>query len=70
MRKKSYLEIDFQDGDWLVLEKKKLSEEFLAKFENHLKIPMSNLIRSFNIANSVAFVIGEAKRQIMLKVRQ
>jgi tRNA (cytidine/uridine-2'-O-)-methyltransferase len=37
--KKSYLEIDFQDGDWLVLEKKaKLSEEFLAKFENHLKI--------------------------------
>jgi tRNA (cytidine/uridine-2'-O-)-methyltransferase len=31
---------------------------------------MSNLIRSFNIANSVAFVIGEAKRQIMLKVRQ
>jgi tRNA (cytidine/uridine-2'-O-)-methyltransferase len=56
MRKKSYLEIDFQDGDWLVLEKKaKLSEEFLAKFENHLKIPMSNLIRSFNIANSVYF---------------
>jgi tRNA (cytidine/uridine-2'-O-)-methyltransferase len=69
MRKKSYLEIDFQDGDWLVLESKGLSEEFLAKFENHLK-KMSNLIRSFNIANSVAFVIGEAKRQIMLKVRQ
>jgi tRNA (cytidine/uridine-2'-O-)-methyltransferase len=40
--KKSYLEIDFQDGDWLVLERKQgLSEEFLAKFENHLKIPMS-----------------------------
>jgi tRNA (cytidine/uridine-2'-O-)-methyltransferase len=62
MRKKSYLEIDFQDGDWLVLERKQgLSEEFLAKFENHLKIPMSNLIRSFNIANSVAFVIGGLK---------
>jgi tRNA (cytidine/uridine-2'-O-)-methyltransferase len=30
---------DFQDGDWLVLEESKgLSEEFLAKFENHLKI--------------------------------
>jgi tRNA (cytidine/uridine-2'-O-)-methyltransferase len=27
---------------------------------------MSNLIRSFNIANSVAFVVGEAKRQINL----
>jgi tRNA (cytidine/uridine-2'-O-)-methyltransferase len=28
---------------------------------------MSSLIRSFNIANSVAFVVGEAKRQIGLK---
>jgi len=66
---KSYLETEFQDGDWLVFgkESKGLSEDVLAKFENHLKIPMSNLIRSFNIANSVAFVIGEAKRQIMLK---
>ncbi|TDE03205.1 tRNA (cytidine(34)-2'-O)-methyltransferase [Flavobacterium hiemivividum] len=66
---KSYLETEFQDGDWLVFgkESKGLSEDILAKFENHLKIPMSNLIRSFNIANSVAFIIGEAKRQIMLK---
>jgi tRNA (cytidine/uridine-2'-O-)-methyltransferase len=29
---------------------------------------MSNLIRSYNVANSVAFVIGEAKRQIKTKV--
>ncbi|WP_339654993.1 tRNA (cytidine(34)-2'-O)-methyltransferase [Flavobacterium frigidarium] len=66
---KSYLEIEFQDGDWLVFgkESKGLSEEVLAQFENHLKIPMSTNIRSFNIANSVAFVIGEAKRQIALK---
>jgi tRNA (cytidine/uridine-2'-O-)-methyltransferase len=65
---KSYLEIEFQDGDWLVFgkESKGLSEEVLAQFENHLKIPMSTNIRSFNIANSVAFVIGEAKRQLML----
>ncbi|MBP4141791.1 tRNA (cytidine(34)-2'-O)-methyltransferase [Flavobacterium sp. P4023] len=65
----SYLETDFQDGDWLVFgkESKGLSEEVLSQFENHLTIPMSNLIRSFNIANSVAFVIGEAKRQISLK---
>lgn len=63
---KSYLEIDFQDGDWLVFgkESKGLSQEVLSQFENHLTIPMSNLIRSFNIANSVAFVLGEAKRQI------
>lgn len=66
---KSYLENDFQDGDWLVFGKESvgLSEEVLNQFESHLTIPMSPLIRSFNIANSVAFVIGEAKRQIGLK---
>ena len=66
---KSYLETEFQDGDWLVFgkESKGLSEEVLEQFENHLTIPMSNLIRSFNIANSVAFVIGEATRQISIK---
>jgi tRNA (cytidine/uridine-2'-O-)-methyltransferase len=63
---KSIYEEQFQDGDWLVFGKESvgLSNEVLAQFENHLTIPMSNLIRSFNIANSVAFVIGEAKRQI------
>lgn len=67
---KSYLENDFQDGDWLVFgkESKGLSEEVLSQFPNHLTIPMSPLIRSFNIANSVAFVIGEAKRQIEFKL--
>lgn len=66
---KSYLENDFKDGDWLVFgkESKGLSEAILNRFENHLTIPMSPLIRSYNIANSVAFVIGEAKRQIRLK---
>ena len=66
---KSYLEIEFQDGDWLVFgkESRGLSDDVLSQFENHLTIPMSKLIRSFNIANSVAFVIGEAKRQIALK---
>ena len=66
---KSYLETEFQDGDWLVFGKESvgLSPAVLSEFENHLTIPISKLIRSFNIANSVAFVIGEAKRQIMLK---
>ncbi|KFF26424.1 tRNA (cytidine(34)-2'-O)-methyltransferase [Chryseobacterium vrystaatense] len=66
---KSYLENEFKDGDWLVFGKESvgLSQEVLGHFENHLTIPMSKLIRSFNIANSVAFVIGEAKRQIGLK---
>mgnify|MGYP003945755905 CR=1 FL=1 len=68
---KSYLENDFQDGDWLVFGKESvgLSNEVLDQFENHLTIPMSKLIRSFNIANSVAFVVGEAKRQIGLQVK-
>lgn len=67
--KTSYLETDFQEGDWLVFGKESvgLSEAVLSQFENHLTIPMSSLIRSYNIANSVAFVIGEAKRQIGLK---
>lgn len=65
----SIYQAEFQDEDWLVFGKESvgLSEEILAKFENHLTIPMSNLIRSYNIANSVAFVVGEAKRQINLK---
>lgn len=62
----SIYDVEYQDGDWLVFGKESvgLSQEVLDQFENHLKIPMSNLIRSYNIANSVAFVIGEAKRQI------
>jgi tRNA (cytidine/uridine-2'-O-)-methyltransferase len=67
----SIYENEFQDGDWLVFgkESRGLGQEVLDLFENqnHLTIPMSKLIRSFNIANSVAFVIGEAKRQIALK---
>ena len=63
---KNIYETSFRDEDWLVFGKESvgLSTEILAKFENHLTIPMSNLIRSYNIANSVAFVVGEAKRQI------
>jgi tRNA (cytidine/uridine-2'-O-)-methyltransferase len=68
---RSYLENQFQDGDWLVFGKESvgLSDAVLDLFDtnNQLKIPMSLLIRSFNIANSVAFVVGEAKRQIGLK---
>jgi tRNA (cytidine/uridine-2'-O-)-methyltransferase len=68
----SIYEAEFQDGDWLVFGKESigLSQEVLAQFENHLTIPMSKLIRSFNIANSVAFVVGEAKRQIGLIIEK
>ena len=67
----SVYENQFQDGDWLVFGKESvgLSNDFLNLFDkkNQLTIPMSSLIRSYNIANSVAFVVGEAKRQISLK---
>lgn len=63
---KSYLNAEFQDGDWLVFGKESvgLSKLVLDLFPNHLKIPISPLVRSFNLANACAFVIGEAKRQI------
>lgn len=63
---KSYYEESFRDGDWLVFGKESvgLSNEVLARFENHLTIPISALARSFNLANAVAFAVGEAKRQI------
>ncbi len=64
---KSYYEAEYEDGDWLVFGKESvgLSTEVLALFENHLTIPMSDKIRSYNIANSVAFVVGEARRQLL-----
>ena len=65
---KSYLKESYQDGDWLVFGKESvgLSKAILNKFPNHLKIPISPLVRSYNLANSVAFAIGEAKRQLEL----
>jgi len=63
---KSFWEAEFQDGDWLVFGKESvgLDASVLELFENHLQIPKSPLVRSYNLANSVAFAIGEAKRQI------
>lgn len=63
---KSFYENQFQDGDWLVFGKESvgLTTEVLSKFDNHLTIPMSKLLRSFNISNAVSFVVGEARRQI------
>jgi tRNA (cytidine/uridine-2'-O-)-methyltransferase len=65
---KSYLDNKFRDGDWLVFGKESvgLSKTLLDLFPNGqlLKIPISPLVRSFNLANACAFLIGEAKRQI------
>lgn len=63
---KSYLDNEYRDGDWLVFGKESvgLSQEVQAQFSNHLTIPISPLVRSYNLANSVAFAIGEANRQL------
>lgn len=65
---KSYLKEEFKDGDWLVFGKESvgLGQEVLDMFQNHLTIPISPLVRSYNLANSVAFAIGEAKRQLSI----
>lgn len=62
----SYLDAEFKDGDWLVFGKESsgLNNAVLERFPNHLTIPISPLARSFNIANAVAFALGEAKRQL------
>lgn len=62
----SYLSAEFQEGDWLVFGKESvgLSAQVLAAFANHVKIPSSPLIRSYNIANAVAFALGEGLRQL------
>jgi tRNA (cytidine/uridine-2'-O-)-methyltransferase len=64
---KSYFQNEFNDGDWLVFGKESvgLGQEILDRFPNHLNIPISSLVRSYNLANSVAFAIGEARRQIL-----
>ena len=64
----SYLKNEFRDGDWLVFGKESvgLDEAVLEQFPNHLTIPISPLARSYNLANSVAFALGEAKRQIII----
>lgn len=65
---KSYLKEEFKEGDWLVFGKESvgLSQEVLDMFQSHLTIPISPLVRSYNLANSVAFAIGEAKRQLSI----
>jgi tRNA (cytidine/uridine-2'-O-)-methyltransferase len=67
--KKSIYDVAYQDEDWLVFGKESvgLDDRVLSKFSNHITIPMNPLIRSFNVANAVAFTVGEAKRQIFFK---
>jgi len=64
---KTYLEVDYQPGDFLVFGKETvgLPEELIeANAEQTIRIPIyNNAVRSYNIANSVAIILHEALRQ-------
>ncbi len=62
----SYYDCNFQDEDFLVFGKESvgLSTDLISKFSSILKIPITPNVRSYNIANAVAIVISEAKRQL------
>lgn len=65
--KNSYTQQKFQHGDWLVFgkETKGLDESILNKYpEQALTIPFPGKIRSFNLSNAVAMVLGEGLRQL------
>lgn len=64
--KKSFTEIEFNDGDFIVFgsESKGLPKETIeSNFDNSLTIPMFHGKRSLNLANSVSIVLYEALRQ-------
>lgn len=64
---KVYTDIEYKDDCYLVFgpETRGLPEEYiLENFENSVRIPMRNNIRSLNLSNSVAIVAYEAERQL------
>lgn len=63
---KRYSDVNFKDGDFLVFGKEThgLPETLLEKhYENTLRIPMWENLRSLNLSNSVALTLYEALRQ-------
>jgi len=63
---RSYVDITYHEGDFLVFgkETRGLPEEILAYCpDNLVRIPMRDIGRSLNLANSVAVILYEALRQ-------
>ena len=63
---RSYVEADFQDGDYLFFgkETKGLPEDFLESHRDScVRIPMRSEARSLNLSNAVAITLFEALRQ-------
>lgn len=64
---RSYVEADFQDGDYLFFgkETKGLPEDFLERHRDScVRIPMRSKARSLNLSNAVAITVFEALRQL------
>ncbi len=67
---KSIYDIDFQPGDHVVFgrETTGIPKDILDKFEGSVyRIPFPGQLRSFNLSNCVAMVLGEAWRQLQTK---
>ncbi len=65
----SFYKVDLQEGDYLVFGKEAegLSAEITERFKEQLvTIPFPGKVRSFNLANAVAMVLGEGMRQLSL----
>ena len=63
----SYTNITYKRGDWLIFGKESsgLPDEIKDEFSSQcLNIPFPGKIRSFNLSNSVAMVLGEGMRQL------
>lgn len=66
---RSFYDLELQHGDWLVFGKEGvgLSPELRERFHQQLvTIPFPGKVRSFNLANAVAMVLGEGMRQLSL----
>jgi len=65
----SLYDLESQPGDWFVFgkETKGLPEDLrVANKDRVFKLPFPGEVRSFNLANSVAMVLGEGLRQLSL----
>ena len=70
--KRSYWDIDFQEGDFLVFgrETKGLPTSLLAAYPGSaITIPMTEGTRSLNLATSAGIVLYEAVRQLAARIK-